>query len=1771
MKTDSASAMTVILFFVWLFGRIGYQDGIDRGAIRFELPETTTNGVGMGVDFGVQQNWGGIGMRLDGSFYNWARERGDIRLWEEELRGYDEFRDCYGYYGEQYFEGVLVWDEDGLPLDDSGMNWGQQPEEGLGGVDGRRFEFPGIDGGWDSDFMVPSSDSFFSTKDIFPDLQDPDVIRSVNEDFFRITFMAVSDGGGDGDGDGGGSDVEAVDDYSLLYLGNGTQVNAGGGDGGGGGSNEVHEDNVPLLSSVGNGTLPPAMNSSDSDGDHQQFNRWPGSGNHIYPGDDRDIYSPSYYRNRHPTPIIVPGDVVFWCNRDFLKWGEEGSNIVASQVLRIYEPYSGDDLYPLARMTPSDRIRLANGGRVWNKAVKVFRKDEDGEWRCIVSGDEGGWDNFLPLDMYRLRAGSVDANIHPDDYVLRSNLDIWQLYGCVFPLNESDTKMVEAYLDLMSLKGRVVRDIGAADRRRDNFIEHFSPIGDIDVGRFEELKEGGDKMPDLLGYIARKDDGESRSVMWEILKANPSLMSNPQRDVVPDSKQPPMSQQSGGNEGGSLSPLDGPRSSVEDGDLQHAIFDSIQANDDRKPAAIQSPPRRDTRPEPIQPPISQQSGGNESSLLPLSDGTWSDVIEEQHLQRALIESIQDDDRKPAANPTLAETESLNLQQNQAYEGASKATLKQTGIVCDVMKVVVDNCNVISPGLGMDVRGKVKSALSTSTMRADGEDSERIPQPNLGVVVTPPPKGFGSRRFRRTPPPGIRISHTELAARIRGVPSSDLKRKFSDVEVGVADDIRLRHNAMVDQGEDPQPSAIVCHRNFIHPSKRPKLDGTPKPPQPSVAPVPTPYPSHPPPSTPSDPRNPYRFLPTQYIETHSSNHNKRRWDQEDAERRVAQRQAIEREMLEMPAEEHAMALGVNLNLQSSADSSAPSPSPDAICDGDLKPAARNITADGAPNTSPESRRDSYSMNSEEGDMPNNDSVTAYANAAMPGWDEAEVKATMYAGLAQSCYRASRTPFDPVQFAKDHPEKDYPELYRDPQMDDLERRIQRNSRRTEAWRRRIDEELGDDRPSRSAVGSDHESTSATALVRTDEALRLPTPLPSSPSSSEDEGDGHNTPYLSTIDDAARAGCRKCIGEMKTGLVDAEENHDICCPRVSKPQSQSRGNPTVVTPADRLSVQLSPATISDESWFYIDLDSRIQGPFLSTQMSQWFRDGVVNVDLRISQSRCGPFHPYSSHASDPFSRDVRGSHIADQRFNLLKRSFDCDDQLIHTALDKCNGDESKSFDWLLDHATGNSFFGPVPLPAPCPAPKPPATKVASPQLNQEQLHQQSPSSGSSGSSESTMIQVDVKLNGRGLEEGGTVVAATACLKAIPNGKGRSFHITGHQFTLKTAGARGVDTYQCSFCRSCRCKVKLHHNTRTNEVNLHTSDGSPVVHTEKCKAKNGFSCEEIAVDTSGSLGVDVSEEANLKADELATENAGMAATRIWTSIANNFNEKYSNGWCGATRQSVMNRVYYIRRQVFGAGDVFRSAEHANYKNTKDGLSQSFLRYNLSFPCSSDIMKVDRLMVFGHPQLLPLLNGNVDVYIDGTFSSAPKGFAQVLIVMVHDPQTRSFVPVSYILMTSRKAVSYFQAFHFLISDTDFEFTPGTITCDFEPGLVKELRHQFPECKINGCLFHFKQACRRKMLELCIPKDQISVAMERGMLDLLTVVPPSELRTKGIPYVRSILEGRCVMTKLELKKWDVFFRDYFERQWMSPNMLHVWNLHGEDGTVTAIKSRTNNA
>ena len=52
-----------------------------------------------------------------------------------------------------------------------------------------------------------------------------------------------------------------------------------------------------------------------------------------------------------------------------------------------------------------------------------------------------------------------------------------------------------------------------------------------------------------------------------------------------------------------------------------------------------------------------------------------------------------------------------------------------------------------------------------------------------------------------------------------------------------------------------------------------------------------------------------------------------------------------------------------------------------------------------------------------------------------------------------------------------------------------------------------------------------------------------------------------------------------------------------------------------------------------------------------------------------------------------------------------------------------------------------------------------------------------------------------------------------------------------------------------------------------------------------------------------------------------------------------------------------------------------------------------------------------------------------------------------------------------------------------------------------------------GCLFHFKQAVRRKMGKLGIGIIEIMLAMKQGVCDLLTILPKDKLEEMGISFV----------------------------------------------------------
>ncbi|KAJ8564223.1 hypothetical protein ON010_g7121 [Phytophthora cinnamomi] len=132
------------------------------------------------------------------------------------------------------------------------------------------------------------------------------------------------------------------------------------------------------------------------------------------------------------------------------------------------------------------------------------------------------------------------------------------------------------------------------------------------------------------------------------------------------------------------------------------------------------------------------------------------------------------------------------------------------------------------------------------------------------------------------------------------------------------------------------------------------------------------------------------------------------------------------------------------------------------------------------------------------------------------------------------------------------------------------------------------------------------------------------------------------------------------------------------------------------------------------------------------------------------------------------------------------------------------------------------------------------------------------------------------------------------------------------------------------------------------------------------------------------------------------------------------------------------------------------------------------------------------------------------------------------------------------------------------KLNPGVVCCDFELALLQNVKDQFPNANSVGCLFHWKQAIRRKMVALHIPLDQVKQSMLPGCLDLLTVFPRAK-KEQGIAHVSSQLEPR----RGDKTKWASFWK-YFRATWLKRYDLDTWNVHHMLSDDVELISKTNN-
>jgi len=378
------------------------------------------------------------------------------------------------------------------------------------------------------------------------------------------------------------------------------------------------------------------------------------------------------------------------------------------------------------------------------------------------------------------------------------------------------------------------------------------------------------------------------------------------------------------------------------------------------------------------------------------------------------------------------------------------------------------------------------------------------------------------------------------------------------------------------------------------------------------------------------------------------------------------------------------------------------------------------------------------------------------------------------------------------------------------------------------------------------------------------------------------------------------------------------------------------------------------------------------------------------------------------------------------------------------------------------------------------------------------------------------------------------------------------GYQYTRAYASTIKT-TFRCSYYRRTACKAKLH------LVAGGTQEENGIDHT--CGRRVTVQ-PTVAPEPGADPIEDISEAMRTETDVLAIQYHALQPSRIWEMVRDQFRSRAITR--GLTRDQVISRVYRTRQRHYGS-TVHGQIEVPPMSQTRRG-DAPFFQFHFSYIESGQLQ---RLIGWGHPVLIRLLTYNqTSLFIDGTFRCVPHPFYQCLVVMVHDRGSQCYVPAMYVLSTSKTEWAYWHAFHFVKVATRMDLDPATVTCDFEQAIINAVGDQFPDATMVGCLFHFKQAVRRKMIKLLIPTEEVSVAMGRDMLDLLTIMPHELLDPRGIDHVTEKIQARLAElgVNYSAELWGAFWA-YFRRTWLTLYPPHLWNVRG---IQRRIVNRTNN-
>jgi len=272
-------------------------------------------------------------------------------------------------------------------------------------------------------------------------------------------------------------------------------------------------------------------------------------------------------------------------------------------------------------------------------------------------------------------------------------------------------------------------------------------------------------------------------------------------------------------------------------------------------------------------------------------------------------------------------------------------------------------------------------------------------------------------------------------------------------------------------------------------------------------------------------------------------------------------------------------------------------------------------------------------------------------------------------------------------------------------------------------------------------------------------------------------------------------------------------------------------------------------------------------------------------------------------------------------------------------------------------------------------------------------------------------------------------------------------------------------------------------------------------------------------------------------------------------------------TRNQIVNVIQDIRKELFPRDKekVFTPTYCAAI-DSKEQCFNLFKGYTrlpyLSFR-GEGANSLQEFVILANNPMLQNLSKCSQWFVDATFKIAPKGFKQILNIIVYIPQLKIFYPSCFVFMTHKSQALYHSVFENLkviAESLKFKLSPNFIMSDFEDALRNAAKMSFPNVQLGGCYFHFVKALYDRISKLGLKNRAFKKKAQLLISYLQILIHCSKENRKDLfQEISNVYEN-------EDEKFKKFLK-YFEKNWLqNPFLDNLFDSLKKDEDTEFIRS-----